>query len=224
MNPPNPTPMRRRNLTFAALLSVVLIAGVAWWGEQTHFRVFRKPPEKPPALVPFLLDPDPPPPVEEKDAPPKPVADLLAPPVLPDSPAKPMAADFIVPIEPPRPNVDIKMDRIPTGPGGQGLADRILNLSDLDQAPVAIYKARPIYPGGMRTAGISGEALIDFVVDPSGNVRNAVVAHSSQPEFEESACSAVGKWRFRPGRKGGRAVFVHMQVPIVFSLSEDGGS
>jgi protein TonB len=61
---------------------------------------------------------------------------------------------------------------------------------------------------------------VDFIVDPSGNVRNPVAARSSQREFEEPACRAVAKWKFTPGIKGGRAVFVHMQVPIVFTLKE----
>ena len=73
----------------------------------------------------------------------------------------------------------------------------------------------------MRRGHITGEVLVDFVVDPSGNVRNATAVHSSQREFEESACAAVSKWKFRPGLKDGRAVYVHMQVPIVFTLAED---
>ena len=35
------------------------------------------------------------------------------------------------------------------------------------------------------------------------------------------AVQAVSKWKFRPGRKNGHAVFTHMQVPIVFTLNED---
>jgi hypothetical protein len=31
----------------------------------------------------------------------------------------------------------------------------------------------------------------------------------------------VSKWKFRPGRKNGHAVYTHMQVPIVFTLNED---
>ena len=43
----------------------------------------------------------------------------------------------------------------------------------------------------------------------------------SQREFESAAVQAVSKWKFKPGRKGGRAVNTHMQVPIVFTLNED---
>jgi protein TonB len=213
--------MRRRNLTFAALLSIVLIAGVAWWGEMTHFHALHRTPDKPPTQVPFVIDTDPPPPLDVSDENPKPVKDDFAPPSIPDSPAKPTVPDFVVPIEPPRPNVDVKMDRIPTGHSDHAIGDRPFNLSDLDQAPAIKYQASPVYPDSMKRPGISGEAVVDFIVDPNGNVRNAVAAHSSQREFEEPACAAVSKWKFRPGRKGGRAVYAHMQVPIVFTLSED---
>jgi periplasmic protein TonB len=73
----------------------------------------------------------------------------------------------------------------------------------------------------MRQLGITGEVTVDFIVDPKGYVRNVTAVHSSQREFEESACAAVSKWVFRPGKKVGRPVFVHMQVPIVFTLNAE---
>ena len=42
----------------------------------------------------------------------------------------------------------------------------------------------------------------------------------SRPEFEAAAVEAVSGWKFRPGRKGGREVVTHLQVPIVFSLGD----
>jgi len=217
-----PILMRRMNLAFAAVFSIVLIAGVTWWGEQTHFRA---PARTADAVIKgdsFTVKPDNPVPVEVDDAPPK-VKWEVAPPSLPDAPAKPAIKDFVEPIEPPRPAIDIHMVKIPADPGPGGGHDILYKLSELDQAPLPKYQARPVYPSGMRQAGISGEVTVDFVVDPSGDVRNAVAVHSSQREFEDSACYAIARWKFKPGRKDGRAVFVHMQVPVVFSLSSDGG-
>jgi protein TonB len=73
----------------------------------------------------------------------------------------------------------------------------------------------------MRRAGIAGEVLVDFIVDSNGDVRNAYAVRSSQREFEAAAVQAVSKWKFRPGKKGGRNVNTHMQVPIVFTLNEE---
>jgi periplasmic protein TonB len=211
--------MRRRNLAFAAVFSVLLIAGVTWYGENTHF----VPPFHSNAprtiLIPFTIEPDPPVPVEVD-----PIASQPKPPVgppdIPDSPAPPTIDGFTVPIEPPPVVIDRTLIKIPDGGNGTGQGGPAFTLSQLDEPPVATYRARPVYPESMRRSSISGEAMVDFIVDPRGNVRNVTAVHSSQREFEEPACAAVEKWRFKPGRKDGHAVYVHMQVPIVFTLSE----
>jgi TonB family protein len=95
----------------------------------------------------------------------------------------------------------------------------VYDISKLDQAPRAKFQARPQYPRELREAGISGQVVVDFIVDKDGNVQNAYAAKSSQKEFEASAVDAVSQWKFSPGRKDGRDVNTHMQVPIVFSLN-----
>ena len=94
------------------------------------------------------------------------------------------------------------------------------DIRSLDQAPMPKFQARPQYPTEMRKKGIAGQVVVDFIVDTNGDVRNAYVLRSSRREFEAAAVAAVSKWKFQPGRKGGRAVETHMQVPIVFTLNE----
>lgn len=93
------------------------------------------------------------------------------------------------------------------------------NPSQLDQQPVATVQVRPTYPAEMRHAGISGQVLVDFFVDSTGRVHNAVAVHSSRDEFEQAAVDAVSQWRFQPGRRGGRNVTTHLQAPIIFTLN-----
>jgi periplasmic protein TonB len=210
---------RRRNLIFAAICSVLLVVGIARLGEITHAVAAVHAPTRYTFLPPFTIEPDPPVPVEV-DQTMKETKPDIGPPDIPDTPVKPTVTNpFTVPIEPPQVVFDPSLTKIPQiRQGGDG--PPTFSLSQLDERPVATYMARPIYPERMRQAGISGEVTVDFIVDPSGNVRNATAVHSSQRDFEESACTAVSKWKFRPGRKDGRAVYVHMQVPIVFTLSE----
>ncbi len=40
-------------------------------------------------------------------------------------------------------------------------------------------------------------------------------------QFEAAAVAAVSQWKFAPGQKNGIAVGTHMQVPIVFTLTEN---
>jgi protein TonB len=69
--------------------------------------------------------------------------------------------------------------------------------------------------------GTPGTAIVDFTVDTEGNAINVFSARDTDPEFGDSAVEAVKRWKFRPGRIGGRNVATHLQVPIVFTVNEN---
>ena len=194
---------------------------VAWGGNFTHFVPKPKPKDDDVQvnIVMPKIEPDEPEVVE--DQPPQPQD--IAPPMQQDVPQVVTPESFVQQIEPPPPDLlalaknIVKIPEVRTGLQGV----EIFDISKLDQQPVARFQARPQYPFEMRRAGISGEVLVDFIVDTNGDVRNAFSAHSSQREFEAAAVQAVSKWKFKPGRKNGHNVYTHMQVPIVFTLNED---
>ena len=93
--------------------------------------------------------------------------------------------------------------------------------SVLTIGPVPRLQGRPTYPSEMHRAGIRGEVVVDFIVDANGDVQNAFAVKMSRREFESAAVECVSQWKFNPGRKDGRNVNTHMQVPIVFNLDED---
>lgn len=150
----------------------------------------------------------------------------FAPPMQTDVPSLVTVDSFVQQIQPPppeglKPNPGVLT--IPTarpGQGGTKLAN-VFNLADLDQQPVPRYQAKPVYPFEMRRAGVTGEVVVGFIVDVNGDVRDAYPVKSSQREFEAAAVQAVMKWKFRAGKKGGKNVNTRMQVPIVFSITED---
>lgn len=49
---------------------------------------------------------------------------------------------------------------------------RVFDPSMLDQQPVPRAQARPQYPAELRTAGVQGEVVVDFVIDTNGAVLN----------------------------------------------------
>ena len=104
--------------------------------------------------------------------------------------------------------------------GGEVGRIQVFDVTMLDQRPVPRFQARPQYPFEMRRTGTTGEVVVEFIVDVHGQVQNAYALRSSRTEFESAAVQAVSKWRFRPGRKDGRAVPTRMQVPILFTLNE----
>ena len=142
-----------------------------------------------------------------------------------DAPQLVTDTSFVQQLQPPPPE-GLKPSKgvftIPEGrPGGLGKGMEVFDISKLDQIPEAKYRVAPQYPFEMRRAGVAGNVTVDFIVDNTGNVQNAFAANSSQREFESAAVAAVMKWKFKPGRKGGRNVNTHMQVPIVFTLNEE---
>lgn len=87
-----------------------------------------------------------------------------------------------------------------------------------DFAPRPIERTPPIYPSELRSEGIAGKVVVEFIVDSTGAVKNCTVVESSRPEFEAPAVDAVSQWKFLPGIKGGRNVNTRLRVPIVFAL------
>jgi protein TonB len=217
----------RRDLIIGIIVSIALHGGAAWLSES-----FKGGPKKQAAKeeAPTIqlmempkIEPDEPEKTESDDEP-QAVVDF-APPMQTDVPQIVQLDSFVQQVQPPppenmKPNVGVIS--IPQGRAtGLGRGVEIFDPSKLDQQPVARAKVPPQYPFEMRRAGITGDVLVEFIVDSNGDVRNAFAVRSTQREFEAAAIQAVSKWKFRPGKKGGRAVNTRMQQPISFSLAED---
>jgi len=216
----------RRDLIIGVIVSLLLHGGVAWlseaFGHPTK-KVKHKEEEKVIQIEMPPIEPDEPEKVVSEDQPDTPLE--FAPPMQTDVPQIVQIDSFVQPLQPPPPD-NLKPNAgaivIPQGAGrGLGKGIEVFDISKLDQVPVAKFQARPQYPFEMRRSGVAGEVVVDFIVDTNGDVRNAYSARSTQREFEAAAVQAVSKWKFRPGKKGGRAVNTHMQVPIVFTLNEE---
>jgi protein TonB len=211
----------RRDLIIGFVFTITLEFLVAWGGDLSHYK--KPPPKKEEEqLVQIAMPkviPDDPEVVEDQTPQPQ----EISPPMQNDVPQVVTPDSFVQQIEPPPPDLSALSKNIVKIPETRnGLAGiEVFDISKLDQVPSPRFQARPQYPFEMRRAGISGEVLVDFIVDTNGDVRNAFAVHSSQREFESAAVQAVSKWKFRAGRKNGHSVFTHMQVPIVFTLDQD---
>ena len=83
------------------------------------------------------------------------------------------------------------------------------SMDQLDRKPQMKELSQPSsnsYPNEMMKAGIAGNVLITFVIDPTGKVQDVVALESSRSEFEAPAVAAVEKWQFEPGYKDGKPV------------------
>lgn len=93
------------------------------------------------------------------------------------------------------------------------------DLSDLDKMPTPIKRVQPVYPAELKASRKTGEAVISFVVDVDGSVKNLRVEKATEPAFGEAALAAVAAWEFEPGRKNGTPVACQLSLPLRFTLS-----
>lgn len=84
-----------------------------------------------------------------------------------------------------------------------------------DSPPVFEFQALPEYPPTAFTLGIEGTVDMDILIGEEGEVAHARVSHSI-PGLDEAALACVRDWRFKPARRGGRAVPVLAVAPVRF--------
>ncbi|MDX2185550.1 MAG: energy transducer TonB [Opitutaceae bacterium] len=152
----------------------------------------------------------------------------FAPPSLVDAPQAVTFDSFTQTLQPPPPpNVNIsKTMSVPKGPPATGAVARnmadVFNVKDLDQQPQdRPGQAKPTYPYDLKRSGITGSVNVEFIIDQNGTVIDAWPTKSTHREFEQPAVQAVLKWKFRPGKKGGKAVKVRAARAIQFNLGDD---
>jgi periplasmic protein TonB len=196
---------------FASYLTKKEVVVAAVEEEETVIEIMQMP----------IIEPDEPD-VPPDEAPPEEIE--YVPPQQADVPTASIDSAFTQQIQPPppsmqRPSGQMAIPAVSTAKAASGMKD-LFDLANLDQVPQPRYQAQPQYPFEMRRAGITGEVVVGFIVDSQGKAIEVYAVRSTQREFEAAAIQAVGKWTFRPGRKGGRAVNTRMQVPIVFSLND----
>lgn len=91
----------------------------------------------------------------------------------------------------------------------------------VDSLPRIIEKVKPAYPEHARRMHKTGVVTLKFLVDAEGRVHQAsVVEASPQGLFEESALSAIARWRFAPAMRQGSPVPTWLILPVRFTLEK----
>jgi len=85
-------------------------------------------------------------------------------------------------------------------------------------APVLVFRQEPEYSEEARKAKFQGTVMLSIVVDEKGQPRELRVMQSAGLGLDEKAIEAVRSWRFRPGKKSGKAVPVQAVVMVNFRL------
>jgi protein TonB len=96
--------------------------------------------------------------------------------------------------------------------------DGAYSLGAVSSAPVLIHKVEPEFSEEARKARFNGVVLLRVIIDAQGVPTNIEVVRAPGLGLGERAVGAVSQWRFRPGRKEGKAVPVWATVEVNFSL------
>lgn len=84
-------------------------------------------------------------------------------------------------------------------------------------APVATQKVDPAYPASLMRAHIEGTVTLYAVIHSDGSVGNVRVLRGVNERLDESARTALTRWRFRPATRNGEAVALEAVVIIPFT-------
>jgi protein TonB len=85
--------------------------------------------------------------------------------------------------------------------------------------PVLVEKIQPEYPEIARAARLEGKVILQAVVGKNGDVEEVTILKSSNKVFDESALTAVKKWKYKPAMQSGRPVAVYFTVLVDFELN-----
>ena len=92
----------------------------------------------------------------------------------------------------------------------------------LVETPVSLAKpVSAVYPRNARLAGVSGKALVQFVVDTSGRARPETIncLEATYKDFADAAVGTVKTMLFNPGTLDGHRIERLVQYPFDFKLN-----
>lgn len=216
----------RRDLIIGILCSVLIHVGLGFGGE-INFNFFKKKKVVKKEEVPAIqlmelpkLEPEPPEPTETDSS----ATDNapVAPPSMVDVPGPVSLGDFVQVLQPPPPpKAGLTMTVPKTSSYTSASMQTVFDLKNLDQQPVLRHKVDPVYPFEMKRQGIGADVIVEFICNANGEVSEPRIVKSTNHAFDNAAIDAILKWKFRAGKKGGRAVPARMQQPFSFAITED---
>jgi protein TonB len=99
---------------------------------------------------------------------------------------------------------------------------KVFTESEVETPAEKIGGPTPEYPESLRSSGIEGEVLVQFVVNEGGRYEPGTlkVMQSSNPAFTAAVKTALPQMRFSAARVGGRKVQQLVQLPFEFHLNK----
>ena len=120
-------------------------------------------------------------------------------------------------------------DRAPSDAKETSVSSPLPKTAQLAAAPAQVTEPRadadylnnpsPVYPVLSRRLGEEGKVVLRVYVEASGEPGKAEIHSSSgYKRLDQSALSAVQKWKFVPAHQGEKAIGAFVLVPVIFNL------
>lgn len=98
----------------------------------------------------------------------------------------------------------------------------------LDVAPEIVGGPKELlekvgYPSFLRSKGISGKSVVEFVISPEGEATNIKIIESLHPALDKKIIKALMTTTFKPGKINNKAVPVLVETPFTFKLDQTRG-
>jgi protein TonB len=105
---------------------------------------------------------------------------------------------------------------------GKAGSDRPFEFVAYEDPPEPINPVPPVYPDFAKRTGIQGVVILEVDVYRDGtlgkiNVKKSLL--SGPGGLDEAAVDAVKKWKFQPGKSGGKPVDTSVIIPIEFTIT-----
>jgi len=81
-----------------------------------------------------------------------------------------------------------------------------------------LHSVPPVYPSLAKLTRVSGDVVVDALIDASGNVKTVRVL-SGPTILQPAAIETVRQWKYEPARLDGQAVAMHLSVTVKFRLN-----
>jgi len=99
----------------------------------------------------------------------------------------------------------------------------VFSVDCVDREPALKAVVPLTYPETMRSRGLGGEALLEFVVDTNGraDLPSVRLVNATHSDFATAARGAVARAQFRPALLSGTTVRCRVRLPVVFQIARD---
>ena len=107
----------------------------------------------------------------------------------------------------------------PAGPAPiPGPYGDIYSIGGSVRPPVLVYAQDPEFSKEARRDKISGNVVVQLIVDKDGKPRKVHVLRSLRPDLDQKAVEAVQRYKFKPAMNNGVPVAVHLNVSVNFQI------